>query len=64
MKTMSKRITVTLTEDQADLILTLLGKKWHDDYFLDANEEYRKRGKELAAFTKRIMTLITVALQS
>lgn len=55
---MTKRITLELTEDQAGLILDLLGKKWHDDYFLDADETYRKRGRELAAFTKRIITLI------
>jgi hypothetical protein len=54
-----KRITVTLTEDQARQVLVLLSWHWNKMYYLNVPEEkHRKIGRKMAAFDKRIMALI------
>lgn len=56
------KIKVLLTEDQAMEVLDLLDHAVHKAEWVDANANYRERGKKIALFRRRIANLIRVEL--
>lgn len=57
-----KRITVTLTEDQAEEVVFFLGSAAEKARWVNASQKYREQGKIIAAFRQRIVNVISKEL--